>query len=445
MLCRTAKFSYTLSILSYISTVLLCIFSTPAFAQTYKPNVKSGSLSVFMDGKAMYVLGGTSGSSQSYSYSTQVFMIDLSIPWNVSSPAYKNLPDAPVGFFQMVSALSSDGQTWFAQNGNTAFFYNFESSKWNTISSTTTGNKTLNSNFGLGAATDPDTGIIYVPNGLVSNGGQYMLKVNPDESIDSAEMSPQISKTPSSTVAWSTAQRSLIYVDESTGDTFSYSPAKGWSQLAVTGTIPPPRSNACFVEAYGGSKMILFGGYNAALQTSINTIHILDMSSLTWTSGPTFSSKGGRMGAACAASGDYFIVWGGQSSTSDVDLVASNATLVYDMKNITWTSSYIAPSPLSPSKSKTRAIAISCAVLGTVILMLIAGYIYYRIRSKKPKVIDYLHPPPAAEYYDKSASSIIASVRGREEFEFRRPGMQHYPANPPTYSMTIATPGYRYS
>ncbi|KAF9354264.1 hypothetical protein BGX26_007924 [Mortierella sp. AD094] len=441
MLRRTAKFGYTLPILSYISTVLLCISSTPAVAQTYKPSVKTGSLSAFVDGKAMYVLGGQTGSSQGYS--TQAFMIDLSIPWNVSSPAYKNLPDGPVGFFQMASALSPDGQTWFAQNGYAAFFYDFKSSKWNAISSTTTGDKSLNSDFGLGAATDPDTGIIYIPDGLVSNSGQYMLKVHPDETIDSAEMPPQMSKTPSSTVAWSATQRSLIYVDESTGNTFSYSPATGWSQLAVSGTIPPPRSNACFVEAYGGSKMVLFGGYNAALETSINTIHILDMSNLTWTSGPTFSPTNGRMGAVCAASGDYFVAWGGQNRTTSADIVASNATLVYNMKNGTWTSSYIAPPAPSPSKSNTRAIAISGAVLGTVALMLIAGYIYYRTRSKKPKVVeDYLHPPPVSNYYDKTASSIIASVRGEE---CRLSDIQHYPSNPPTYSMTTAPPGYRYS
>ncbi|KAF9102465.1 hypothetical protein BGX27_010980 [Mortierella sp. AM989] len=441
---RTSVFSCT--ILSYISTILLCISFSHVLAQTFQPVIKTGSLSAFADGKAMYVLGGDSGSGQSYS--TQAFMIDLSVSWNATSPAYKSLPDGPVGFYQMANALSPDGETWFAQNGNTAFFFDVKASKWTSVPDIKTSDKNVNSKFGLGAATDPETGIIYIPNGLVNNNGQYMLKLHPDRTTDSTDMSSQMSNVSGSTVAWSSARQSMIYLDESTGNTFSYSPKEGWSQLNVTGAIPIPRSDACLVAAYEGTKMILFGGYDTKLQASLNTIHILDTPTLTWTSGHNFDQTIGRMGSACAASGDYFIAWGGKSRVTDLDELASNAPLVYNIKNNTWTSSYIAPdlSIAAATKSRTRAIAISGAVLGTVALVGILGYIYYRHRqSKKSKAVDagdYLHPPPVSNYYEKTEPSSIASITGGIG-GYRMSDFNINPTNPPTYSMATTHPAYR--
>ncbi|KAF9197233.1 hypothetical protein BGZ49_002425 [Haplosporangium sp. Z 27] len=472
------------STLSYTSLiVLLFSFSFSVTAQnnnnhTFQPSVKTGSLSTYVDGKGMYILGGQSGAGQSYS--TQAFMIDLSVPWNVSNPAYKSLVNGPVGFYQMASALSPDGNTWFAQNGNTAFFYDFTSSKWSTIPSTTTSGQSLNSNLGLGAATDPNTGIIYVPNGLVSSSGQYMLRVHPDETIDSVAMSSQISKTPSPTVAWSSNRQSMIYFDESTSNMFAYNPKSassssgGWSQLTINGAIPSPRTSACFVEAYGGTKMILFGGYDSNLQTSLNTIYILEMSNLTWTSGVSFipttppptnngnstnsttPTTSGRMGAACGVSGDYFIAWGGQSEPfGDVDMTAWNATLLYNIKNNTWQTSYVVPIATDSSSShRVRAISIAGAVIGSIVLLAIIGVLVYREqqRRKRRKAKAraeaeaiagvtaggyednlYLEAAPISSYYDKE--SLPSIVVGR--FTDR------YSTNPPTYSMTTSPPGYR--
>ena len=64
--------------------------------------------------------------------------------------------------------------------------------------------------------------------------------------------------------------------------------------------------------AYGGSKMILFGGSTIS-RRSLGSIYILDMKTLSWMKGPDVDPSQNRSGMACAVAGDNFVAWGGKS------------------------------------------------------------------------------------------------------------------------------------
>lgn len=187
----------------------------------------------------------------------------------------------------------------------------------------------------------------------------------------------------------------------SNNDLLLYHPTSGWRLLETKGTKPPPRRSHCFVPAYSGSKMILFGGIgNPATPSEDNPtlgdLYILDVRNLNWTRGGTNEDAGkarARWGHACATSGDHFIAWGGSTSSSGVVL---NQTIVYNLKT-TWTDKYeyVEP-PRKPTDKKV--IIIACSVAGGVLLILVATalIVCYR-RAKRRREVPNLvpdSPPP---------------------------------------------------
>ncbi|KAF9108507.1 hypothetical protein BGX27_008325 [Mortierella sp. AM989] len=82
---------------------------------------------------------------------------------------------------------------------------------------------------------------------------------------------------------------------------------------STTGESPGDLNTHCMVPAYGGSKMVVFGGRSLSRIFS-NGIYTLDLASLTWTRGTDIDPSKNRIDMACATSGDNFVAWGGCSS-----------------------------------------------------------------------------------------------------------------------------------
>ncbi|KAG0362889.1 hypothetical protein BGX24_005041, partial [Mortierella sp. AD032] len=79
----------------------------------------------------------------------------------------------------------------------------------------------------------------------------------------------------------------------------------------TTGTSPGDVSGHCMVPAYGGTKMILFGG--AGLDGVAKAgIYILDVRTREWTEGKAVGPAQARTNMACAVAGDSFLAWGGK-------------------------------------------------------------------------------------------------------------------------------------
>ncbi|KAF8941407.1 hypothetical protein BGZ58_009490 [Dissophora ornata] len=291
------------------------------------------SRSSFIDGVAMYVDGGDFLVSGNWTHSQKAFTINLSVSWNASNPAITGLPDGPP--VPRSATITSDKSNWLVL-GNVTSVYSIQSSTWTDIN---TPNYLMTD--GLTAmTTDPTTGIIYASNGYEypNTSARYMLKLNLTSGTwDSGNMYNSTTAA-ASYMAWSEPLQGAIEYNAGSGALHAYSPTNLWSSLNTSGAVPGPRTNACFVAAYGGSKMVLFGGATAL--GPARDIYVLDVASLNWTRGPDASPSNARVGQSCAASYDAFIVWGGYDGS--ILPSPANATMVYNLRTNSWTSSYIA-------------------------------------------------------------------------------------------------------
>ncbi|KAG0007087.1 hypothetical protein BGZ65_008902 [Modicella reniformis] len=204
---------------------------------------------------------------------------------------------------------------------------------------------------------DPETGSMYIPH--VQEGIMARVSLT-TKTYDRVAMPPNIHIEESHlhNFAWSTAQRQLIMIEATEGplgqvkpfNAYSYSVEHGWKNISkrMKGQVPRSRRNSCFVPAYGGSKMILFGGDTIGSLATLSDIYVLDIATLTWTRGTNVAKKGQRGDAACAVSNDQFISWGGLNM--DTGKIASS-TVVYNIKTNRWTKAYIA-APHTPTGTR---------------------------------------------------------------------------------------------
>jgi len=178
---------------------------------------------------------------------------------------------------------------------------------------------------------------------------------------------------------------------------YEFDPSKpSYVKAADTGAIPPGRHGHCLVEAYNGTKMVLFGGVGKN-NTALADIYILDMKTLTWTAGKSGQSFVGRACGACAVTNDMFVAWGGGIPTAtSYAVIASDQTVVYNLKMGNWQSSY-SPSPVSsppPQPSPTNSDGSSSSssspsgaliggiVGGLAVVGAIVGFFFYRRRRR---------------------------------------------------------------
>ncbi|KAF9079317.1 hypothetical protein BGX27_006617, partial [Mortierella sp. AM989] len=133
-------------------------------------------------------------------------------------------------------------------------------------------------------------------------------------------------------------------------DLYAYTLASGWRLLSVKGDIPSPRRSSCFVPAYQGTKMVLFGGLTTS-EVTLGDIYILDVATLTWTRGPDGGPTVARFESACAITNDYFISWGGLNLDTRV---ITTTTVVYNIKTATWTTNFDGSKPHSGGLESTK-------------------------------------------------------------------------------------------
>jgi len=87
-----------------------------------------------------------------------------------------------------------------------------------------------------------------------------------------------------------------------------------WSNITTRGTSPRPSVNHCMVSAYNGTKLVVFGGYDATFNSStgVGTVHLLDLTTMVWKAGKSVDPSLDRRNPACAVAGDSLVVWGGR-------------------------------------------------------------------------------------------------------------------------------------
>jgi hypothetical protein len=315
-------------------TLLFCLsFCAPVLAQKFKPRSDFDKCSAFVEGQGLYVFGGD--------LTPENFMLDLSVSWDTSDPAFKKLGDGPTRLYKISCAITNYGEDVFVLSQGVGHFYNVKSDSWTPFP---------NTNFATVppmalAASDPETRIVYIPDGGTDlTGKKVMLAVDPaTKTVSSSEFNMRFNFN--DVVAWNGHLRSM-FVTNGTLSSLLFTPSNvtgssnGWGVLNTERRPGTPGLWTCGAPAYGGSMMVLLG-FNLLTVGVKSSVYMLDVEKGTWTVGPP-PPNGFFRSNHCAVSGDYLIAWGYTDST----------TLVFNLKTQQWVSRYIAP-PSPPPRPPT--------------------------------------------------------------------------------------------
>ncbi|KAF9916891.1 hypothetical protein BX616_002504 [Lobosporangium transversale] len=413
-------------------------------------------------------------------------MIDLSASWNATTPRYALVPSLPNGPInaETPSAISSDGQSWFIVSGGTGYTLNFGTQKWSPMfSDGNIGNayNRLVGSWGLSAVTDPITGLIYVPGGYIESSNiNSMLQVNlATSSFERVPMDPTYSINPFYSAAWSRTGNMLLLLDTD-GNLQSYIPSKGWNTEVQKGQIPSRRSSACLLSFNDGAKMVYFGGYSREFSNTLSDIHILDVATMTWTSGPSIIEANRRSGAACAVSNGQFIAWGGVQITATNDSFAPMNPVIFNLKTNTWVSRYVAPPPskttttqrttatsslqpsstagnsTSPNDNKatnegkteggSRIPIILGAVIGVLVVVVVVGGLFW-YRARRRRSADDGNSLAQKAGSDDGSDNVTTNSKGDynkrsdspDGYSMSRLQNQAYPPPPPSFNSLRST------
>jgi hypothetical protein len=348
-MCRDA--SLDLGAITFLLFLLASICLCPSVhAQSFRPIVTCGSFYNFIEGRVLYIAGG----AKEYRGTplSQSFSIDFSVSWNMSSPKFNSLPKAPAAE-RVASALSADGKQWLMCSLHGCRINDIGTSNWTVLFKEPGG-------FLLAATTDTESGLIYIPNAL--NADMIVVSLTA-KSQNQVMMAPALLDAQREfSVAWSASSRKMFFFGGDTGSSveiqrfnaYSYDTTGGWKALRdMKGPIPTPRMGSCLVSAYGGTKLIYFGGYTMDRVELRPEIFLFDVATLTWTNGTAPPKKDQRGAAACGVLGDYFITWGGVGGLDETRL--KDTTAVYNMKTNLWTSNYVAV-PISTTSTQSNSI-----------------------------------------------------------------------------------------
>ncbi|KAF9365795.1 hypothetical protein BGX34_008255 [Mortierella sp. NVP85] len=393
-------FTYTISVLFSLSSHL------SVHAQTFQPFLTIQSANSFIDGKALYV---SSGGTKEGTLAQQTFMIDLSVSWNTTSPAYKKLVNGPTSNW-IPSAISADGQKWFVFVNGIGYVYDTVGGQWTKAFQEPGAN--VPGFFGRAATTDPETGLIYMPFGYLrpdNTWGMMIVDLTTNAYSAGNDMNFVAPDDNSYSVTWIPALKSLLYAYEN--NMFLFNPTTGWKSF----NGPPgftAQEGFCLVTSSSGSKVVLFGGYSLSLNATVGDMFILDVPTLTWKKGTSSPPRDVRRYHACALSNDQLIVWGGDTGSWLFVLPAEHLTMVYDLKTDKWVTNYVAPiAPAitskpsgnttpsttgTPSPSSTpkdgasgisKSTAITIGAIGGVLAFgfMLGGMFIYRARMGRPK------------------------------------------------------------
>ncbi|KAG0027867.1 hypothetical protein BGZ82_008720 [Podila clonocystis] len=313
----------------------------------------------------MFISGGTPDGVGGFSSTNQTFALDLSSRWDVASPRFTALPAGPVSDHNIPNTLL-DTTSWLFFSHGQAFIYDIAQQAWR-FSASVSNLAPLESRT-LEAVRDPGTGAVLIPGGYTSLGDQYSLM---QYTTGDGKTTPKSQPMPGSlagmeayAAVWSThMKRMLIHGGQGADgklsrDLFAYDPSvavdgsanysstlpPSWTLVAVNQQdglgekqAPSPRQGHCFVPAYGGTKMVLFGGFtngSARQQSQVasSDIFVFDVATLSWKKLSLPSGHDlGRAYAACAVSGDMFVVWGGKARGGDSTYMATTTTVTQNV------------------------------------------------------------------------------------------------------------------
>ncbi|KAF9117575.1 hypothetical protein BGW39_002053 [Mortierella sp. 14UC] len=242
---------------------------------------------------------------------------------------------------RLTSVLFTDNNGWLMVSNATGSKLRLDNLVWSEVSF---GDKIMNKDRGLAAATDPTTGSMYIINGGVDNGVKKTFTYN--EVINQyKEIGQTVPMESGFAGAWTNARKTMLIhggvranaVQDLLYEFIPSNDVPVIQPVIYSGDAPTARQGHCMVSAYGGTKMIVFGGIGAS-NSALGDIYVLDTSDLKWSKGADGGVSVARAYTACAVSNDMFVAWGGCDGA--MATMTSNVTVVYNLKTNQWVSSY---------------------------------------------------------------------------------------------------------
>ncbi|KAF9396707.1 hypothetical protein BGX21_009426 [Mortierella sp. AD011] len=312
------------------SALFLILLILAITLTSHAQNISAASQMGFIRaGKYMYVQGGFIQTTPvNRTLTGQVYSLDLSEPWSLDSPPWKQLESETPSFLPKLVALPSN-ETIYSFGLNYSAQYDVTSNTWTSLNP---GNPPEPWIFGSVPIVDPTSGYIYLA------GFYYMNVYSPkyDSWTNSSIPTDVYPERFFPQGGYNRARKSLMYFggyyNLTTWCTMSYVTeftigSKQWNTLSPSGQIPGPRADHCLAFSEDGNTLILWGGRvpitqgNTVAEQNQPTaeIYLLDFSSNTWAKGE--DAPIAIMYPSCTVVGDQLVTWGGESSSSIISNV----------------------------------------------------------------------------------------------------------------------------
>ncbi|KAF9097752.1 hypothetical protein BGX23_008013 [Mortierella sp. AD031] len=399
--------------LSMLYTIVALLVSPP-FTSAQVPVPVHSMAYATVEGKALYIQGGRQGRVGG-SPNSQFYALDLTQPsWDASNPPWRLLitgagqQSAPRAIAHCMT-VTKDSQSliiWDApenaesiRSGHAISKYDIPTSAWlrrqdlNNTASTFW----MRYGFAKAAATDPATGLIYIPGAYMEEAAMAVYNNTPEINFTAGNITSAPDPIPlvsggllsEYTAIWSVYHNSLllyggVYTIKNNSSApgvfldrmMEYNPIRGsWSIMETKGTSPGNLTNHCMVSAYGGSKMVLFGGSTSntiATITPQGNIYILDVPSMTWSQGTQARPSEHRANMACTN-----------------DQATLGTTIIYDLRTNQWTTrvSLDGDGSSTGTKATTPLGGIIGGSVGAVtVVCAVIGFVLYRRRKRRNNI-----------------------------------------------------------
>ncbi|KAG0249933.1 hypothetical protein BGZ95_007362, partial [Linnemannia exigua] len=283
----------------------------------------------------------------------QFAVLDLSVSWSATTPAWKKLPNGPKTNGAPV-AMNREGTKLinFMIPGNSsadpfAQIFDIASNTWTTSKIRV---PSPNRN-GLRAITNPETGLTYIAGGYEADDKfdqMYVYHWDIDDLTKIPMGSAALVNTQHYRAVWWTTKKRILYFGGfasgafAKADVYEFDPSnESWGALITTGEGPGARSDMCMAISEDGTKLVIFGGryYDKWDQAILGHLFVLDLTTMVWTRAQDYATP--RTYAACAIADNTFISWGGTDTSTTVNA----PVIIYDLKRNKYLSQFKGPDP----------------------------------------------------------------------------------------------------
>ncbi|KAG9071650.1 hypothetical protein KI688_005863 [Linnemannia hyalina] len=285
----------------------------------------------------------------------QFSVLDLSVPWAGSAPAWKKLAYGPK-VLDFPFAMNANGTKAIAfravVNASDSFasIYEVATNTWKPSKIVAP----KPDQDGIEAVLDPTSDKVYMAGGFEGDekfDKMYVYLWETDE-LKKIEMPGRpLTQTLYYKAVWWTKQNSILFFGGYAKPSGAfvkpeinvYSPATdSWgNSLLTTGAGPGARSDMCMAISDDGTKLVVFGGryFDTFHQYITGDIYVLDLDTMVWTRGPDYTTP--RIYTTCTIVDGTFLSWGGSDSLSTVN----SPIIIYDIKRNKYLSQYKGPDP----------------------------------------------------------------------------------------------------